>query len=142
MSYQNHMHIHIPNSRGHTPKSISPTQGATLRALRADCRSFLQSKQTTTTTKTCHNPPSQRDCIEQHNNTIRYIPHLMGAIPPQFGTIAVIPTGSSKQCTPLKRALGPTILWAICSFRPTHRYLVLGLSFEGGIFKEQQTTFV
>ena len=126
------------------PKSVSPTQGATRRALRVDCWSLLQSKQTATTTKTCHNPQLQRDCIEQHNNAIQYIPYLMGAIPPQFGTIAIVPTGSSKRCTPLTQTnTGSDSIvghWLVSPH--TDGYLVPELSFEGGIFKEQQTTFV
>ena len=38
--------------------------------------------------------------------------------------------------------LGPTVSQPNDNLRPTNRYLVPGLSFEGWIFKEQQTAFL
>ena len=102
-----HARVHIPNSRGHTQ---SITCGLLV---------VFTVQANSNNNKTCHNPPLQRDCIEQHNNAIQYMPYLKGAIPPQFGTIAVVPTGSSKRCAPLKRALGPTVSLATSLFRPT-----------------------
>ena len=41
------------------------------------------------------------------------------------------PTGSSGRSTPVKRALGPTVLWATGSFRPTQPLPLAGAELRG-----------
>ena len=78
------LQVHIPNPRGHTPSPYAQAKGP-----HNVCRLLVVF---TVQATTCQNPPSQRECIEQHNDTMQYhvVPHCL------FGTIAVASIGSSK----------------------------------------------
>ena len=78
----------------------------------------------------------------QHNNAIQYIPYLMGAIPPQFSTIRRTHKIFKAMYT-TETSVGSDSIAGHWLLSPhTDRYLMPWLRFEGGIFKEQQATFV
>ena len=102
------LRLHIPNPRGHTG-SASPTQGATQGVWIVGCLYNL------TTTVYRQSPIAKGlHTTTQQQGTIPYRPSLFLQYECRR-THGIF----NKQCTPVKRALGPTVLWPGNKFHPT-----------------------